>query len=149
MNTSKKSLIFAPPYPPILFTGEKIKTFRVTGGENYNPGDLLSLCYLDQEEFAIARLVDKYKRTFETLKDTDWQGHERFDSDMEMFRIYSIWEGFQVTPATSLDVLVYSDFKLTGTPRQTPGFAQSLPKCEHHWLGLPTRVPGFPGNLLS
>lgn len=119
-----KQLIFGPPYPEILFTGEKTKTFRVTGGDNYHVGEFVIFCYPDLEEFARARILDKLHKTFETLSPIDWQGHERFKSEAEMYKVYSAWEGRVVGPKTELDILVYDNFRLTGKSR----FEQSLPK---------------------
>jgi hypothetical protein len=112
-----KGLRFAAPYPPILFTGEKNKTFRVTGGERFNAGDFISLRYVDGEEFARAVVLEKYRKRFEELNERDWEGHERFASPEEMYRTYSNWQGFPVDPKTELDVIVYTNFRLTGKIR--------------------------------
>lgn len=112
-----KGLRFAPPYPPELFDGRKNKTFRVTRGERYNPGDFISLRYVDGEEFARAVVLGRYRKRFEELTDADWEGHERFASPEEMYKIYSNWEGFPVGPKTELDVIVYTNFRLTGKKR--------------------------------
>lgn len=109
-----QKLLFAPPFPPILFTGEKNKTFRATGGERYKIGEFVSFCYVDGEEFARARIIDKLHKTFETLTESDWQGHERFGSEQEMYQTYSNWQRFQVGPKTELDILVYDNFYMTG-----------------------------------
>ena len=109
-----KQLIFAPPYPEILFNGIKNRTFRVTGGGKFAVGDWLSFVYPDLVEFAQAQLADKYRKSFENLTDEDWKGHERFKSESEMYKIYSAWEGFQIGPKTEVDILVYRPFMLTG-----------------------------------
>lgn len=114
-----KKLLFAAPYPPILFTNEKTRTFRVTGGNRFNVRDNISLCYVDGEEFGRAVIIEKYKRRFEDLKEEDWIGHERFSSEREMYSTYSKWEGFEVTQKTELDILVYDNFRLTGKIRTT------------------------------
>ena len=113
-----KKLIFAPPFPPTLLSGEKTKTFRVTGAERYNVGDKLSLVYPNGEEFARAVVSEKYSKTFETLTAQDWEGHERFVSNEEMYRTYSYWEGFNITPATNLTIVCYKDFKLIEKSRK-------------------------------
>jgi hypothetical protein len=120
-----QKLLFAPPFPNILFTGEKNKTFRVTGGERYKIGEQVAFCYVSGEEFARARIIDKLRRTFETLTESDWQGHERFASEQEMYQTYSTWQRFQVGPKTELDILVYDNFYMTGRlPAEL-----SQPKC--------------------
>jgi hypothetical protein len=108
-----KKLLFAAPFPKILFTGEKTKTFRVTGGERYNPGDRISLCLVDGMEFAQAKVISKTRKRFRELTDLDWRGHERFSSEEEIYKTYSNWEGFKVTPETFLEIICYSDFTLT------------------------------------
>ena len=114
-----KPLIFGPPFPEILFTGEKTKTFRVTGAENFEKGDLISLVYPDLTEFARAQIIDKYLRTFATLTEEDWRGHERFSAE-RMYQVYSAWEGFKVGPDTPLTVLVYGNFRSTKPQSQFP-----------------------------
>lgn len=111
--TELKKLLFAPPYPRILFTGEKNKTFRVTSGERYNPGDIVSFCFLNNEEFAQATITRKYRKKFKDLNEEDWRGHERFQTPLEMYKTYSSWEGFSVGPETELDIIEYRDFRLT------------------------------------
>jgi len=116
-----KKLRFADPMPQILFTGEKNKTFRVTRGERYQIGDNISLCYVDGEEFAQATITNNYIKTFKELTPEDWNGHERFVSDEEMYAIYSKWEGFRIGPETELRVICYENFKPTkeSLPAQT------------------------------
>ena len=108
-----KKLLFAPPFPSILFSGEKTKTFRVSGGERYNLGDFLSLCDEKGEEFTRAVVSNKNRKTFQELTDSDWQGHERFNSHEEMYKTYSNWQKFQVKPSTSLDIIEYKAFRIT------------------------------------
>jgi hypothetical protein len=108
-----KKLIFGPPYPSILFTGEKTKTFRVTGGNRYQIGDLVSLCTPEKEEFAQAAIFSKTRKRFYDLTTSDWKGHETFASEREMYIIYSNWQGFPVGGATPLDIIEYKDFRIT------------------------------------
>jgi hypothetical protein len=125
-------LIFAPPCPTILFTGEKCKTFRVTGGERYNPGDLVSLHLVNSPEFAKAIVTSRTRKRFYNLTAKDWEGHERFASDFEMYKTYSNWEGFPVGAATSLDIIEYRDFQVTNpdlVALYLEQLKQSQPKC--------------------
>jgi len=111
--TTIKKLYFGPPYPRILFTGDKNKTFRVSSGDRYNVDDDISLCCADGREFAKATVSRKTRKTFAELEERDWEGHERFSSERDMYMTYSNWERSPVTPETSLDIIEYKNFAVT------------------------------------
>lgn len=143
-------LIFAPPFPLTLFTGEKCKTFRVTGGERYNLGDLVSIRLIDSPEFARATIAARTHKRFYDLTDEDWEGHERFASDFDMYKTYSNWEGFPVGAATSLDILEYKDFRVTNSGliyQLLEQLKQSQPKCtdDETRFPFPHEDPNSPG----
>ena len=115
-----EKLYFAAPYPPILFTGEKYKTFRLAGSsDKYSIGDLVSMCYPDDEEFAQSVVCSKYRKKFKDLTEEDWKGHERFESEETMYKTYENWNKRKIGPETEMDIIVYKDFKLTGKPRKS------------------------------
>ncbi len=102
-----KQLRFAEPLPQKILNNEKYSTWRINDEKNIVEGDELSLCYKDRKEFAKAITIKVKETKFKDLTDEDWEGHEKFNSDEEMYNIYSNYYGFKVTPDTNVKIIKF------------------------------------------
>lgn len=102
-----KKLKFAEPLPSKILSGRKNTTWRINDDKEIIIGDLLSLCYINDIEFAKAKVISINESTFGKLSESDKEGHEKFDSEEEMYAIYSKYYNFQVTPETNLKVIKF------------------------------------------
>ena len=87
-----KELYFGDPIPEILVEGRKGSTFRLSEDQDIRKGDLVSFLLPNGNEFARVVCTETKKTRLGDLTEQDWRGHERFESDVEMLRVYSTWE---------------------------------------------------------
>ncbi|MBT3398011.1 ASCH domain-containing protein [archaeon] len=100
-----KVLYFGEPIPEILVEGNKNSTFRVCDSQNIRQGDLISFLLPDDTPFAEVQCTGTKMTRFEDLTPEDWEGHERFPSDVKMFEIYSNWEKRPITKSDSVKII--------------------------------------------
>ena len=100
-----KQLKFANPLPERVLNGEKTATWRINDKKGIVKGDKLSLCYHDGREFAKAIAIRVKETRFKDLTEEDWKGHEKFSSEEEMYKTYSDYYGFEVTPETKVKLI--------------------------------------------
>jgi len=101
-----KILKFAEPLPKLILDGLKDTTWRITDYE-ISIGDQLSLCYNDGREFAKATASLVKQTTFRNLTAEDKKGHEKYQSDEEMYQVFSKYYNMKVTPETRLFVIKF------------------------------------------
>ena len=108
-----KKLRFRDPHlQKLILSGKKDTTWRIEDERHHrshdiNPGDELWLCDDSSKAFAKAECVWVRLTNFENLEEEDKKGHERFASDEKMYKTYSGYYGFEVTPRTRLKVIKF------------------------------------------
>ncbi len=106
-----KTLKFAPDLVGKIHAGTKTTTWRLFDDKDLQQGDkLLFLNKETLEEFGTATVTSLYTKTLGTLADADWEGHERFKSDEEMYATYRSYYGDQVSENSEVKILSF-DFK--------------------------------------
>lgn len=106
-----KTLKFAPELCEQILTGTKTSTWRLFDDKDLQTGD--ELAFLNKknlEQFGTAKITNLYTKTLGTLEDSDWEGHERFSSEEELYNTYRKYYGDQVTPETELKI-IHFDFQ--------------------------------------
>ncbi len=101
-----KTLKFTSDLVPLILSGEKTSTWRLFDDKKLQQGD--ELLFIENEtgrEFAKATITSVWERKFEDLTDTDWDGHEKFASEKDMYEAYSKYYKLEVTPTTVLKVI--------------------------------------------
>lgn len=101
-----KTLKFSPNLVPLVLSGEKTTTWRLWDDKDLTVCDQVR--FLDnetKEEFAVAELNSVKETKFKDLVEYDWAGHEKFDSDQEMYQSYSKAYSREVTPETDLKIV--------------------------------------------
>ncbi|MCB9358873.1 ASCH domain-containing protein [Candidatus Woesearchaeota archaeon] len=102
-----KKLKFADDLPEKVLSGTKNSTWRVNDDKDISSGDELSLCRIDGNEFATAKVIFVKETTFGELSEQDWEGHEKFSSEKEMYSTYSKYYDFKVFPETELKIIKF------------------------------------------
>ncbi|MCA9459680.1 MAG: ASCH domain-containing protein [Nanoarchaeota archaeon] len=103
-----KTLKFFGNLPELILLGKKNVTWRVEDDKNLVVGDIFSLLkFEDKSEFAQAEIVWVKNTTFGDLNDDDWEGHERYSSDAEMYKTYSKYYSRDVGPSTKLKIIKF------------------------------------------
>ena len=104
-----KTLKFTSDLVPKILSGEKTSTWRLFDDKNLSVND--ELVFIEKEtgnEFAKAIITLVQERKFQDLTDEDWQGHERFENEQQMYEAYKKYYNLEVTPTSVLKVVHFS-----------------------------------------
>lgn len=102
-----KQLKFSVPLLKLILSGEKTTTWRIDDNKNIQEGDDLSLCDNRGKQFAKADVSKVEEKTFGELNEEDKAGHEKFNSEQEMYKTYSNYYNMRVTPNTKVKVIKF------------------------------------------
>ena len=108
-----KTLKFKPYLCEQILEGKKTSTWRLFDDKNLQKGDLLTFLNKDAlVPFGTATISKLCVKTLGTLEETDWEGHERFSSEEEMYATYRRYYGDKVTSVTEVKIIsfVFSPF---------------------------------------
>lgn len=106
---SMKTLKFAPHLVSKILSGEKTSTWRLFDDKNLSPDD--ELLFVNTETvsvFGTARITSVKTKTLGTLSDSDWEGHERYASEEEMYASYRGYYGDRVTPESKVKLITFT-----------------------------------------
>tara|TARA_B100000508_G_scaffold138874_1_gene135799 strand:+ start:303 stop:635 length:333 start_codon:yes stop_codon:yes gene_type:complete len=106
-----KTLKFRPHLCDQIIAGEKTCTWRLFDDKDLQPGERVEFQNWETKEpIGEAVLHTIVTKTLGTLTESDWEGHEKFESDEEMYATYRTYYGDQVGPDTELKII---DFEFT------------------------------------
>lgn len=111
-----KSLKFKPELCTQILSGEKTATWRLFDDKDLQEGDLIE--FINKEtltKFGEGCITLIKTKTLGTLEDVDWEGHERYTSDKEMYDTYKRYYGDKVCPETELKII---DFTFSAVGRE-------------------------------
>jgi len=87
-----KTIKFREKLSKLILNGEKNTTWRLFDDKDITKGDELSLVVWESgEEFARVKVTYVKETKFKDLTEDDWKGHERYDSNEEMYKEFSIY----------------------------------------------------------
>ncbi len=105
-NMEYKTVKFRDHLARMILAGEKNSTWRLFDDKNLQEGDTLALVNWNTgEEFAKATIVDMYEKKIKDFKEKDFDGHEKFTSDEEMYKAYRTYYGDTVGPDTIVKII--------------------------------------------
>lgn len=116
-----------------IIAGTKRSTLRLFDDKDISVGDAIELVdKADPDDQTSWRIigVTKVEQVMEkflgNMTDTDWEGHERYESDQEMYRKFQAFYGPSVGPETPVKIINFS-FDPYKQPRRMES-EPSLPK---------------------
>ncbi len=105
-----KTLKFAPYLVPLILSGEKVSTWRLFDDKNLSVRDQLEFINKETgEKFGEAEITAIKEKPLGDVEDSDYNGHEKFESKEEMIESYRKYYGDEVSLETSIKII---DFKL-------------------------------------
>lgn len=105
-----KTLKFMPALVPLVLSGEKTSTWRLFDDKDLQKDDnLLLVNKATCEEFAKAKITKIEEKKLKDLEESDFEGHEKFESEEKMYEVYRSYYGDKVNPDTIIKMV---DFKL-------------------------------------
>lgn len=104
-----KTLKFRPQLADMILRGEKTTTFRLFDDKNLQEGDELELVNWETGEvFGHAVVTEAYDKQLGQLTADDFQGHEKYKDEQEMYSTFREFYGDRVNPETSVRVVRFN-----------------------------------------
>ena len=104
-----KTLKFRSHLADQIIRGEKTTTWRLFDDKELTEGDSISFVRWESgEEFGAGEIKALKVTTLGSLEEADWEGHERFASESEMYETYKQYYGPNVGPNTEVKILSFS-----------------------------------------
>lgn len=101
-----KHLKFSPQLVPLILSGQKVSTWRLFDDKELSVGDIVNfLEHGTGRHFASGRLIRVVEKLMGELTDTDKEGHEKFETDEEMYATYSRYYGKSISEATPVKLI--------------------------------------------
>ncbi|HEY5383048.1 MAG TPA: ASCH domain-containing protein [Candidatus Paceibacterota bacterium] len=102
----KKTIKFRGNLAKLVLAREKDTTWRLFDDKNLSEGDGVDLVNSDtKEKFGKATLIKVWEKKMEELVDSDFDGHEKFESEEEMYKIYRTYYGNKVGSETIVKII--------------------------------------------
>jgi len=104
-----KSLKFVPELCEKILGGEKTSTWRLFDDKDIQEGDELEFINKETREvIGVAKVSAIKTKTLGTLTDEDWEGHERYVSENEMYKTFRGFYGDKVNPETEVKIIDFT-----------------------------------------
>ena len=103
-----KTLKFRKELSELILSKKKNTTWRLFDDKDLSVGDILSFVVWETlEEFAKVKVISVSETVFGNLKEGDWEGHEKFCSEEEMYKIYSKYYNCLVNKKTPVKIIKF------------------------------------------
>jgi len=110
-----KTIKFRDHLAKLVLAGEKTSTWRFFDDKDLKAGDNVILINKDiGDQFSEASIISVIEKRLGDLKDSDFEGHEKFESEAKMYEVYRGYYGEKVNPDSVVKII---KFKLE---RQSP-----------------------------
>ncbi len=107
-----KTLKFRKKLAEQILGGEKTSTMRLFDDKNLSEGDEISLIIWETgKQFAIAKIKRVIEKSFNELNKNDLEGHEKFNSEKEMYETYSRYYNKPIDKFTNVKIIQFKLIK--------------------------------------
>ena len=90
----------------LVLAGEKNSTWRLFDDKNMSEGEDVDLVNWNTgEKFGEATLIQVLEKKMGELEDSDFDGHEKFSNNDEMYQTYRTYYGDRVGPDTVVKII--------------------------------------------
>ncbi len=101
-----KTLKFRRSLSRLILQGKKDSTWRLFDDKGLSAGDVVSfLVWETKEEFAKAVLTAVKETSLGELTEEDWEGHEKFDTEEDMYEEFSKYYSKKVDKGTRVKII--------------------------------------------
>jgi hypothetical protein len=88
--------------------GDKRSTWRLFDDKDLSVGDEVAfLIWETGEEFARVRITNVTETAFGKLTDADWEGHEKYASEQEMYETFSRYYDRSVDEMSPVKIIAF------------------------------------------
>jgi hypothetical protein len=103
-----KVIKFRRELSKFILSGKKKATWRLFDDKNITSGDIVSFVVWESgEEFAKAKILNVVEKKFSELKQSDYNGHEPFSSEKEMYEQYAVYYNREIDENTVLKIIKF------------------------------------------
>ena len=103
-----KTLKFKGHLVENILNGTKTVTWRLFDDKSLIVGDKLAFINSDiEEEFAKAKITNIQEKKLSEIEDSDYEGHEKYQSQEDMLQHYKGYYGDTVTPDTTVKIIKF------------------------------------------
>ncbi len=107
-GSAQKTLKFKEHLVPLILSGEKTVTWRLFDDKDLRVGDKVNLINADSREiFGSAKLTEIKEKPFGEITDEDFDGHEKFESEKEMYETYKKYYGGKLSKDTTVKIIKF------------------------------------------
>lgn len=107
-----KTLGFREHLVALILSGQKTVTWRLFDEKNLTAGDTVDFLNSEtKKKFASVKLTGITEKAFKDLKEADWEGHEKFASDKDMYKWYSEVYNSKIDSDTMLKIIRFELIK--------------------------------------
>jgi len=104
-----KTLKFFSELCEQILAGTKTSTWRLFDDKDLQAGDEVVFINKDTGKTIGTAVLDRVKvTTLGNVEDKDWVGHERYESEEEMYETYKSYYGDKVGPDSELKIIHFS-----------------------------------------
>lgn len=104
-----KKLKFDPKLCGEILIGSKTSTWRLFDDKDLMIGDEVDFVNRETLESIGKGIITGIKlKTFSTLTEADWIGHERYNSEADMYKTYRGYYGKQVSPDSTVKIIHFT-----------------------------------------
>jgi hypothetical protein len=101
-----KTIKFRPNLAELVLVGKKDLTWRLFDDKDLLEGDEVDLINWETKtKFAEAVLTKVWEKKMGELNEADFDGHEKFPSEDEMYKTYRTYYGEKVGPDTVVKII--------------------------------------------
>ncbi len=109
-----KTLKFKDYLVPLITSGEKDSTWRFFDDKDLKEGDKLLLINKDTgKQFGNALIVSIREKKLGDLKESDFEGHEKFENEEKMYEAYRSYYGAKIAPSSIVKIIKFKLLQLT------------------------------------
>jgi hypothetical protein len=113
-DMERKTLKFREELAKLIMEGKKDSTWRLFDDKSLSEGDEVDLVNWDTgEKFAEAKLVSIREKKMREVTPEDFNGHEKYESEEDMYTHYRQYYGDQVGPDTSVKIVRFELIEYT------------------------------------
>jgi len=101
-----KTLKFTEALVPLVESGQKTTTFRLFDDKDLQVGDVVTVFVKETGyQFGIMTITEVITKPICDLIESDWSGHERYESEEAMYAEFKKYYGDGVGPETELKII--------------------------------------------
>ena len=105
---ANKTIKFSPDLVPLVLDGSKTSTWRLFDDKDLKVGDVVDLIKRPElTKFAEAKLTSVIEKPLGKLTEEDKDGHEKYESDSEMYKTYEGYYNKPVGPETLIKLIKF------------------------------------------